>query len=53
LRRRRRKKPVPAAVERCPVSGVPAFPRVWIIQTAQQKAIDPVADVAPHLGDGP
>jgi RNA polymerase sigma-70 factor, ECF subfamily len=29
-----------AAVDRWPVSGVPAFPRAWIIQTARHKAID-------------
>jgi RNA polymerase sigma-70 factor (ECF subfamily) len=29
-----------AAVDRWPVSGVPDFPRAWIIQTARHKAID-------------
>ena len=29
-----------AAVDRWPVSGVPAIPRAWIIQTARHKAID-------------
>jgi RNA polymerase sigma-70 factor (ECF subfamily) len=29
-----------AAVEQWPVSGVPEFPRAWIIQTARHKAID-------------
>jgi len=29
-----------AAVKQWPVSGVPDFPRAWIIQTARQKAID-------------
>src|SRR5215470_15524432 len=28
------------AVEQWPVSGVPAIPRAWIIQTARHKAID-------------
>src|SRR5712692_8952329 len=28
------------AVDQWPVSGVPEFPRAWIIQTAQHKAID-------------
>jgi RNA polymerase sigma-70 factor, ECF subfamily len=29
-----------AAVDQWPVSGVPALPRAWIIQTARHKAID-------------
>ena len=29
-----------AAVEQWPTSGVPEFPRAWIIQTARHKAID-------------
>jgi RNA polymerase sigma-70 factor (ECF subfamily) len=29
-----------AAVEQWPVSGVPEFPRAWIIQAARRKAID-------------
>src|ERR1035438_454709 len=29
-----------AAVDQWPVSGVPEFPRDWIIQTARHKAID-------------
>src|ERR1022692_4953794 len=29
-----------AAVDQWPVSGVPDFPRAWIIQTARNKAID-------------
>src|SRR6185369_10445161 len=29
-----------AAVDRWPVTGVPDFPRAWIIQTARHKAID-------------
>ncbi len=29
-----------SAVEQWPVSGVPDFPRAWIIQTARHKAID-------------
>ncbi|HLN29782.1 MAG TPA: RNA polymerase sigma factor [Gemmataceae bacterium] len=29
-----------AAVKQWPASGVPDFPRAWIIQTARQKAID-------------
>jgi RNA polymerase sigma-70 factor (ECF subfamily) len=29
-----------AAVDQWPVSGVPEFPRAWIIQTARYKAID-------------
>ena len=29
-----------AAVDQWPVSGVPDFPRAWIIQTARHKAID-------------
>jgi RNA polymerase sigma-70 factor, ECF subfamily len=29
-----------AAVDQWPVSGVPEFPRAWIIQTARNKAID-------------
>src|ERR1043165_3541968 len=29
-----------AAVDQWPVSGVPDFPRAWIIQTARFKAID-------------
>jgi RNA polymerase sigma-70 factor (ECF subfamily) len=29
-----------AAVDQWPVSGVPEFPRAWIIQTAKHKAID-------------
>src|SRR5260370_3447527 len=29
-----------AAVDRWPASGVPEFPRAWIIQTARYKAID-------------
>src|ERR671931_135139 len=29
-----------AAVEQWPESGVPEFPRAWIIQTARHKAID-------------
>ncbi len=29
-----------AALEQWPVSGVPALPRAWIIQTARHKAID-------------
>jgi RNA polymerase sigma-70 factor (ECF subfamily) len=29
-----------AAVDQWPVSGVPEFPRAWIIQTARHKAID-------------
>jgi RNA polymerase sigma-70 factor (ECF subfamily) len=29
-----------AAIERWPISGVPEFPRAWIIQTARNKAID-------------
>jgi RNA polymerase sigma-70 factor (ECF subfamily) len=29
-----------AAVEQWPASGVPEFPRAWIIQTARHKAID-------------
>ncbi len=29
-----------AAVDRWPASGVPEFPRAWIIQTARHKAID-------------
>src|SRR5919201_5076632 len=29
-----------AAVDRWPASGVPDFPRAWIIQTARHKAID-------------
>src|SRR6188768_213560 len=29
-----------AAVDQWPVSGLPEFPRAWIIQTARHKAID-------------
>jgi RNA polymerase sigma-70 factor (ECF subfamily) len=29
-----------AAVEQWPASGVPAYPRAWLIQTARHKAID-------------
>src|SRR5919204_3403400 len=29
-----------AAVQQWPASGVPDFPRAWIIQTARHKAID-------------
>src|SRR6059036_3446146 len=29
-----------AAVDQWPASGVPEFPRAWIIQTARHKAID-------------
>jgi RNA polymerase sigma-70 factor, ECF subfamily len=29
-----------AALEQWPVSGVPEFPRAWIVQTARHKAID-------------
>src|SRR5688572_9969060 len=29
-----------AAVEQWPLSGIPEFPRAWIIQTARHKAID-------------
>ena len=29
-----------AAVEQWPVSGIPKFPRAWIIQTGRNKAID-------------
>src|SRR5262249_40264770 len=29
-----------AAVNQWPISGVPEFPRAWIIQTARHKAID-------------
>src|SRR6266852_8263131 len=29
-----------AAVDQWPVSGVPEFPRAWIIQTARHKTID-------------
>src|SRR6204780_755229 len=29
-----------AAVDQWPVSGIPDFPRAWIIQTARHKAID-------------
>src|SRR5713101_4862555 len=29
-----------AAVDQWPVSGIPEFPRAWIIQTARHKAID-------------
>src|SRR5579871_5255703 len=29
-----------AAVDQWPVSGVPALPRAWIVQTARHKAID-------------
>jgi RNA polymerase sigma-70 factor, ECF subfamily len=29
-----------AAVEQWPVSGVPEYPRAWVIQTARHKAID-------------
>jgi len=29
-----------AAVEQWPVTGIPEFPRAWIIQTARHKAID-------------
>src|ERR1700734_3043638 len=29
-----------AAVDQWPASGVPEFPRAWIIQTAKHKAID-------------
>ena len=29
-----------AAVDQWPNSGVPEFPRAWIIQTAKHKAID-------------
>src|SRR5258708_11530192 len=29
-----------AAVDQWPTSGVPEFPRAWIIQTARHKAID-------------
>src|SRR5579864_6283704 len=29
-----------AAVEQWPKSGVPDFPRAWVIQTARNKAID-------------
>jgi RNA polymerase sigma-70 factor (ECF subfamily) len=29
-----------AAVDQWPISGVPEFPRAWIIQTARHKAID-------------
>src|SRR6266852_6617802 len=29
-----------AAVDQWPASGVPEFPRAWIIQTARNKAID-------------
>lgn len=29
-----------AAVDRWPVSGIPEFPRAWIIQTARHKVID-------------
>src|SRR6187549_4093679 len=29
-----------AAVDQWPISGLPEFPRAWIIQTARHKAID-------------
>src|SRR6186713_3165495 len=29
-----------AAVDQWPISGIPEFPRAWIIQTAKHKAID-------------
>ncbi len=29
-----------AAVDQWPASGIPEFPRAWIIQTAKHKAID-------------
>src|SRR5579863_7802789 len=29
-----------AAVDQCQTSGVPEFPRAWIVQTARHKAID-------------
>src|SRR5262245_44212086 len=29
-----------AAVDQWPVSGIPEFPRAWIIQTTRHKAID-------------
>src|SRR6476660_10609724 len=29
-----------AAVDQWPVSGVPEYPRAWIIQTARHKALD-------------
>src|SRR3984885_7659580 len=29
-----------AAADQWPVSGVPEFPRAWVIQTARHKAID-------------
>src|SRR5215467_2303274 len=29
-----------AAVDQWPTSGVPEFPRAWIVQTARHKAID-------------
>jgi RNA polymerase sigma-70 factor, ECF subfamily len=29
-----------AAVDQWPTSGVPEFPRAWIIQTAKHKAVD-------------
>ena len=29
-----------AALDRWPASGVPEFPRAWLIQTARHKAID-------------
>src|SRR5438874_11016855 len=29
-----------AAVDQWPISGVPEFPRAWLIQTARNKAID-------------
>src|SRR5262249_17080211 len=29
-----------AAVDQWPISGVPEFPRAWIIQTARHKALD-------------
>ncbi len=35
-----------AAVDQWPVSGVPEFPRAWIIQTARHKAIDRIRRTA-------
>src|SRR5580700_8729266 len=37
-----------AAVDQWRTSGVPEFPRAWIIQTARHKAIDRIRRIALH-----
>lgn len=37
-----------AAIDQWRTSGVPEFPRAWIIQTARHKAIDRIRRIARH-----